>query len=53
MIFNSPERIAALTPLYRDERFADGRPRVPDEILERMRRVTNDETRGGGGRGQE
>ena len=43
MIFNSPERIAALTPLNQYERFADGRPRVPDEILERMRYVTNDE----------
>ena len=46
MIFNSPERIAALTPLYQDERVADGRPRVPDEILERMRHVTNDEAWG-------
>jgi 4-hydroxy-4-methyl-2-oxoglutarate aldolase len=46
MIFNSPERVAALTPLYQDERFADGRPRVPDEILERMRHVTNDEAWG-------
>src|SRR3954454_19643130 len=46
VIFNSPERVAALTPLYQDERFADGRPRVPDEILERMRHVTNDEAWG-------
>jgi 4-hydroxy-4-methyl-2-oxoglutarate aldolase len=46
MIFNSPERIAALTPLYQDERVADGRPRVPDQILERMRHVTNDEAWG-------
>jgi len=46
MIFNSPERITALTPLYQDERVADGRPRVPDEILERMRHVTNDEAWG-------
>ena len=46
MIFNSPERITALTPLYQDERVADGRPRVPDEILERMRQVTNDEAWG-------
>ena len=46
MIFNSPERIAALTPLNQYERTADGRPRVPDEILERMRRVTNDEAWG-------
>ena len=46
MIFNSPERITALTPLYQDERVADGRPRVPDQILERMRHVTNDEAWG-------
>jgi 4-hydroxy-4-methyl-2-oxoglutarate aldolase len=46
VIFNSPERIAALTPLNQYERFADGRPRVPDEILERMRYVTNDEAWG-------
>src|SRR3954454_18287497 len=46
VIFNTPERIAALTPLYQDERFADGRPRVPDELLERMRLVTNDEAWG-------
>jgi 4-hydroxy-4-methyl-2-oxoglutarate aldolase len=46
VIFNSPERIAALTPLYADERSSDGRPRVPDDILERMRRVTNDEAWG-------
>jgi 4-hydroxy-4-methyl-2-oxoglutarate aldolase len=46
MIFNSPERITALTPLYQEERFADGRPRVPDQILKRMRHVTNDEAWG-------
>ena len=46
MIFNSPERVAALTPLNLHERFLDGRPRVPDDILERMRMVTNDEAWG-------
>ena len=46
MIFNNPERVTTLTPLYQGERFPDGRPRVPDEILERMRRVTNDEAWG-------
>lgn len=46
MIFNSPERIAALTPMYDGERLEDGRPRVPDDILERMRLVTNDEAWG-------
>jgi 4-hydroxy-4-methyl-2-oxoglutarate aldolase len=46
LIFNSPERVAALTPLARDERLPDGRPRVPDDILERVRLVTNDEAFG-------
>jgi regulator of RNase E activity RraA len=46
MIFNSPERVAALTPLNPFDRLPDGRPRVPDEILERMKKVTNDEAYG-------
>ena len=46
MIFNSPERVAALTPLSPYERLPDGRPHVPDDILERMRLVTNDEAWG-------
>ncbi|HYO29536.1 MAG TPA: hypothetical protein VER37_03065 [Thermomicrobiales bacterium] len=46
MIFQTPERVAALTPAYPHERSADGRPRVPDDILERMRHVTNDEAWG-------
>lgn len=46
MIFNSPERVATLTSMYPGERGDDGRPRVPDDILERMRHVTNDEAWG-------
>ena len=46
MIFSSPERVAALTRLSPFDRSADGRPRVPDDILERMRQVTNDEAWG-------
>jgi regulator of RNase E activity RraA len=46
MIFNSPDRIAALTPLFTGERSADGRPHVPTNILERMKLVTNDEAWG-------
>jgi len=46
MIFNSPDRVAALTPLSPFDRSTDGRPRVPDGILERMKRVTNDEAWG-------
>jgi regulator of RNase E activity RraA len=46
MIFNSPDRIAALTPLWNGERLEDGRPKVADGILERMKAVTNDEVWG-------
>lgn len=46
MIFNSPERIKALTPSYAGARLPDGRPNVPDAILERMKLVTNDEAWG-------
>ena len=35
--FNSKEDIIALTPLWKGERFPDGRPRVPDRYLEEMR----------------
>lgn len=46
MIFNSPDRIAALTPKWTGERSTDGRPRVSEDILERMKAVTNDEAWG-------
>lgn len=36
----NPEEIIDYTPEWTGERFADGRPRVPDNILERMRLVT-------------
>jgi hypothetical protein len=43
MIFNSPENIRELTAQSTFERSADGRPRVPDDILERMKLVTTEE----------
>ena len=46
MIFNTPERIAALTPRWTGERSSDGRPRVSEDILARMKAVTNDEAWG-------
>ena len=33
---SSPEYIKALTAEWKGERFADGRPKVPDIILERL-----------------
>lgn len=46
MIFNTPERIAALTPQNPFDRLPDGRPMVPDDWLDRMTLVTNDEAYG-------
>ena len=46
MIFNSADRIRSLTPQFEGERLPDGRPFVPDDILERMKLVTNDEAWG-------
>jgi len=34
------------TPMYTSDRFPDGRPRVPDDILERMKEVTIEEAWG-------
>src|SRR5690606_27456422 len=39
----SREELVFLTPEWDGERFADGRPRVADDILERMRLVTLEE----------
>ncbi len=43
MKFNSREEIIALTPLWKGERFPDGRPRVPDRYLEEMKKMTLEE----------
>jgi regulator of RNase E activity RraA len=39
----TPEEIEALTPLSPFGRFADGRPRVPDEILDRLLHATTEQ----------
>jgi 4-hydroxy-4-methyl-2-oxoglutarate aldolase len=36
----SPDQMVRYTHLYEGERFGDGRPKVPDSILERMKTVT-------------
>lgn len=40
------EDMIALTSLNPFERFADGRPRVPDDLIERMKQVTTEEAWG-------
>ena len=39
----SSEELITLTPLWEGERFPDGRPHVPDDILERMKLVNIEE----------
>ena len=39
----SREELVFLTPEWSGERFPDGRPRVPDDVLERMKLVTLEE----------
>src|SRR5438552_18068721 len=46
MTCSSPQAITSITPLNPFARSADGRPRVPDDLLERMKLVTNDEAWG-------
>lgn len=43
MRYDNPEDIIQITPLWKGERFANGRPKVPDDILRRMRRITLEE----------
>jgi regulator of RNase E activity RraA len=43
MKFNNRDDIIQLTPLWQGERFDDGRPRVPDNILRRIKRVQTEE----------
>ena len=43
MKFNNREDIIQLTPLWEGERFEDGRPKVADDIIRRMERVTMEE----------
>jgi regulator of RNase E activity RraA len=39
----SKEELIALTPEWQGERFADGRPKVPDDIIRRMKLVSVEE----------
>lgn len=39
----SKDELVFLTPEWKGERFADGRPKVPDAILKRMKLVTHEE----------
>lgn len=39
----SKEELIALTPDWKGERFPDGRPKVPDDIIRRMKAVTIEE----------
>ena len=43
MKFSNRDDIIQLTPLWKGERFDDGRPRVPDSILQRLRYAVTEE----------
>ncbi len=43
---SSPEYIKALTPEWKGERFSDGRPKVSDAILERLKKISIEEAWG-------
>jgi 4-hydroxy-4-methyl-2-oxoglutarate aldolase len=43
---SSPEYIKAMTPDWKGERFADGRPKVSDAILERLKNISVEEAWG-------
>jgi len=43
MNFNDREKIIALRPLWKGERFLDGRPEVPDKYLDALYGMTLEE----------
>lgn len=43
MIFYTREEVIALTPLWKGERFEDGRPKVPDRYLDIMKSMSLEE----------
>jgi regulator of RNase E activity RraA len=45
-IGSAPEYIKALTSEWKGERFPDGRPKVPDSILERLKKISIEEAWG-------
>lgn len=46
MKYDCQEDILQITPEWKGDRFPDGRPRVPDDILRRMRNITFEEAWG-------
>ncbi|HEY5561457.1 MAG TPA: RraA family protein [Clostridiaceae bacterium] len=46
MKFDNYEDIVQITPLWKGERFEDGRPKVPEDVLKRMRKITLEEAWG-------
>jgi regulator of RNase E activity RraA len=44
--FDTPEELIYFTSEWKGERFEDGRPRVPEEILERLKKVSIEEAWG-------
>ena len=43
MIFYSRDEVIAMTPLWKGDRFEDGRPKVPDRCLDALYSMTLEE----------
>ena len=43
----SKEQLIALTPLWKGERFADGRPKAPDSLIDRLKKGYTRRSMGG------
>ncbi|WP_054024734.1 RraA family protein [Bacillus sp. FJAT-28004] len=46
MKFDNPEDMIQITPLWEGERFPNGRPKVSEDVLRRMRKITLEEAWG-------
>ena len=44
MKYGDRDLVIELTPLWKGDRFEDGRPRVPDSLLKRLEKVTTEES---------
>src|SRR5260221_5711346 len=42
-LFNPPENVSELTRLWQADRLPDGRPHVPDNLLERLKAITSEQ----------
>jgi len=44
IIQQTRDQVIAMTPLWKGERLADGRPFVPDRLMERLKNISTEES---------